>query len=178
MTKTLPGSVGPAHQLFRRPGVSRAFGERPGARLRHRLRGARPVQRVSEHRARASQPARDSSLRADLGAPSPVPGRLFHPEPSAGRPRPPGLRSGSRDPEQPGPLRCGGTVTMPEPITDEPTADEGESRLIVAECFGVEVPTFQARDRAAYTRRCSSACPGATSPPRAAARNSHGTRPT
>lgn len=30
MTKTLPGSVGPAHQPFRRPGVGRAFGERPG----------------------------------------------------------------------------------------------------------------------------------------------------
>ena len=31
MTKTLPGSVGPAHQVFRRPGVGRAFGERPGS---------------------------------------------------------------------------------------------------------------------------------------------------
>ena len=30
MTKTLPASVGPAHQPFRRPGVGRAFGERPG----------------------------------------------------------------------------------------------------------------------------------------------------
>ncbi|MEH0468515.1 7-carboxy-7-deazaguanine synthase QueE [Streptomyces sp. B21-097] len=34
-------------------------------------------------------------------------------------------------------------MTASEPITDEPTADEGESRLIIAECFGVEVPTFQ-----------------------------------
>ncbi|MFF3851395.1 7-carboxy-7-deazaguanine synthase QueE [Streptomyces sp. NPDC002328] len=34
-------------------------------------------------------------------------------------------------------------MTASETITDEPTADEGESRLIVAECFGVEVPTFQ-----------------------------------
>ncbi|MET8213167.1 Imm21 family immunity protein [Streptomyces sp. NPDC005373] len=31
MTKTLPASVGPAHQAFRRPGVGRAFSERPGS---------------------------------------------------------------------------------------------------------------------------------------------------
>ncbi|WP_328540619.1 hypothetical protein [Streptomyces sp. NBC_00344] len=30
MTKTIPGSVGPAHQLFRRPRVGRTFGEHPG----------------------------------------------------------------------------------------------------------------------------------------------------
>jgi hypothetical protein len=30
MTKTLPGSVGPARQVFRRPGAGRAVGERPG----------------------------------------------------------------------------------------------------------------------------------------------------
>ncbi|MFD5239972.1 7-carboxy-7-deazaguanine synthase QueE [Streptomyces tendae] len=34
-------------------------------------------------------------------------------------------------------------MTASETITDEPAAAEGESRLIVAECFGVEVPTFQ-----------------------------------
>ncbi|MEV7707000.1 7-carboxy-7-deazaguanine synthase QueE [Streptomyces sp. NPDC088922] len=34
-------------------------------------------------------------------------------------------------------------MTASETITDEPTADAGESRLIIAECFGVEVPTFQ-----------------------------------
>ncbi|MGW7578871.1 nucleotide sugar dehydrogenase [Streptomyces sp. NPDC054765] len=33
MTKTLPGSAGPAHQPFRRPGVGRAFGGRPGQSL-------------------------------------------------------------------------------------------------------------------------------------------------
>lgn len=30
MTITLPGSIGPACQALRRPGVGRAFGERPG----------------------------------------------------------------------------------------------------------------------------------------------------
>lgn len=30
MTKTLPGSVGPAHQPIRRPGLVRIFGEGPG----------------------------------------------------------------------------------------------------------------------------------------------------
>ncbi|MFB7555034.1 MULTISPECIES: 7-carboxy-7-deazaguanine synthase QueE [Streptomyces] len=34
-------------------------------------------------------------------------------------------------------------MTASEPISLEPTADKGGSRLIVAECFGVEVPTFQ-----------------------------------
>ncbi|MFG2593918.1 7-carboxy-7-deazaguanine synthase QueE [Streptomyces sp. NPDC048438] len=34
-------------------------------------------------------------------------------------------------------------MTASEPISLEPTADEGGSRLMVAECFGVEVPTFQ-----------------------------------
>ncbi|MEV6701588.1 Imm21 family immunity protein [Streptomyces sp. NPDC051453] len=30
MTKTIPGSVGPSYQAFRRPGAGRAFSERPG----------------------------------------------------------------------------------------------------------------------------------------------------
>ncbi|MGQ4453225.1 7-carboxy-7-deazaguanine synthase QueE [[Kitasatospora] papulosa] len=34
-------------------------------------------------------------------------------------------------------------MTASETITDEPAAAEGKTRLIVAECFGVEVPTFQ-----------------------------------
>ena len=36
MTKTLPGSAGPAHQPFRRPGVGRAFGGRPGSAVSFR----------------------------------------------------------------------------------------------------------------------------------------------
>ncbi len=36
MTKTLPGSVGPAHQPFRRPGAGRGFGERPGSAVSFR----------------------------------------------------------------------------------------------------------------------------------------------
>lgn len=39
MTNTLPGSAGPAHQPFRRPGVGRAFGERPGAAVSFRVLG-------------------------------------------------------------------------------------------------------------------------------------------
>ncbi|MEU9059072.1 7-carboxy-7-deazaguanine synthase QueE [Streptomyces sp. NPDC048430] len=34
-------------------------------------------------------------------------------------------------------------MTTSDPVSLEPTSDEGESRLIVAECFGVEVSTFQ-----------------------------------
>ncbi|MEU1893829.1 7-carboxy-7-deazaguanine synthase QueE [Streptomyces pristinaespiralis] len=34
-------------------------------------------------------------------------------------------------------------MTASEPVSLEPTAEEGESRLIVAECFGIDVPTFQ-----------------------------------
>ncbi|MFE9913255.1 7-carboxy-7-deazaguanine synthase QueE [Streptomyces clavifer] len=34
-------------------------------------------------------------------------------------------------------------MTTSEPVSLEPTSDKGESCLIVAECFGVEVPTFQ-----------------------------------
>ncbi|MDX3402546.1 7-carboxy-7-deazaguanine synthase [Streptomyces sp. 111WW2] len=34
-------------------------------------------------------------------------------------------------------------MTTPEPVTGGPTAGDAEFRLIVAECFGAEVPTFQ-----------------------------------
>ncbi|MFJ3713852.1 NUDIX domain-containing protein [Streptomyces sp. NPDC090053] len=48
MTNTLPGSVGPAHQPFRRPGVGRAFGERPGPAVSFR---------ESQHRQHPPAPA-------------------------------------------------------------------------------------------------------------------------
>jgi hypothetical protein len=58
MTNTVPGSVGPAHHPFRRPGAGRAFGERPGSEGGCDLAGPQPVAGKAEEEA----PARGDGL--------------------------------------------------------------------------------------------------------------------